>query len=295
MIKNIYTRSSNFIYRIIYNFYDTNGTTRAGSLSFTLLLSFIPFTIAIAGVIGKLPYSNIYITKIEQYLFVNYIPHDGIELYEQIKVFLQQSHGLSWLGFSSLFVTSFLMLLSIENQLNGLWSLRKRKFSIVKSLFLYTVLIVLGFASMSGILIMSIYSHIFLKSVVLDFIIDKTLTSLLAFVMFFLCYKIMPNHRVKLLHAAISAIIATILFNALKKIFVTYTQFIFMNYHIIYGSLAVIPISLIWIYINCLNLLFCAEIILALEEGYNNNVQIKFHAFFRLMKIYFNSTKEWLK
>ena len=269
---------SNFIYRILYNFYNTNGTTRAGSLSFTLLLSFIPFTITIAGLIGKLPFSNRYITEVEQYLFLNDIPHDGMQFYQHVKIFLQHSNNLSLLGFSSLMITSFLMLFSVENQLNGLWSSRTRKFSFLNSLILYFMFIILALATLAGLLILSLYSHVFLKSQILDYVIDKTLTSIIAFIMFFLCYKIMPNHKVKYIHAIIAASVATLIFGVLKIIFVTYTQFIFVNYHIIYGSLAVIPISLIWIYINCLNLLFSAELILGLEEPYNHKIQTKFNA-----------------
>lgn len=274
----------NFILRIVYNFYKTSGTTRAGSLSFTMLLSFIPFTITMAGIFTGishwLPISSAYIGKIERYVFANYIPHSGIEIYQQVKVFLLQSQELSLIGFLSLIVTTYLMMYALETQLNGLWS-ASSKFSLLNSLIIHTIFLVSSFGLAIIISTLSIYSHVFLQSATMNFLIDKSLITIVTVLMFTLCYKILPNHSIKISHAFFAALSATIIFNIAKKIFVLYIKYLFVNYHIIYGSLAFIPIFLIWIYVSCLNLLFCAEIIYGLESRFNRRLHLRAQQLFR--------------
>lgn len=264
--------------RVIINFEKTSGNTRAGSLSFTLLLSFIPFIISMAGIIGLLPFSNRYITRIEKYFFTNYIPHGGTQIYTQVKIFLQQSKELSLFGFSSLVVTTYMMLFAIERQLNALWH-TTRQSSIFNSLRTHTLFLICGFCVISIMTVLRIYSHVFLNSPSIDFFFDQSLTTFVTIVMFSLIYKFMPSHSVSLPHAIIAGITATLLFSISKQLFLFYSVHLFVNYHVIYGSMAFVPLFLIWIYISCLNLLFCAEIIHGLESSYNPRLQRSFYAY----------------
>ena len=264
--------------RIILNFDKTSGDTRAGSLAFTMLLSFIPFMISMAGLIGLLPFSNRYITRVEQYFFTNYIPHGGIQIYSQVKVFLQHSQELSILGFSSLIVTTYLMLFSVERQLNALWHTTRQN-SILNSLRTHTLFLISGFSVIGIMTVLRIYSHVFLNSPTIDFLFDQSLTTFVTTAMFSLVYKFMPSHSVSLPHALIAGVTATLLFSVSKQLFLFYSVNLFVNYHIIYGSMAFIPLFLIWIYISCLNLLFCAEIIYGLETRYNERLQRVFYAY----------------
>lgn len=277
--KNILL-ASNFIFRICTNFYNTAGTTRAGSLAFTLLLSFIPFTIFMAGLVGLLPFSNMYVSKVEQYFFTNSIPHGGIQIYNQVKIFLLHSHNLSWVGFTSFMITTYLMLFAVENQLNGLWS-TNRKYSIRKSLVFHTIFLASSLVTLITLSILSIYSHVFLQSNLISFLIDKSLTKLLPVALFTICYLTFPNYKIKFLHAVLAGITATILFILSKRIFVLYAKYIFINYHVIYGSLALFPILMIWVYTSCLNLLFSAEIIYGFQTQYNSKLQRNFYRLFK--------------
>lgn len=276
----------NFLLRIGYNFYITSGTTRAGSLSFTLMLSFVPFMISIASIIGWLPFSNHYMIDIEHYLFANYIPHEGTQVYEQVKVFLQHSHELSWLGSISLLISSYLMLFAVENQLNALWGIANSKFSPFNSLVVYTIFILGSTFTISIISIAIIYTHVFLHVGFTHYLINSSLTTVATILLFTLCYKIFPNHKIDIFHAFIAGFSATVIFNIGKKIFVFCIKHIFVNYHVIYGSLAFFPIFLIWIYFSCLNLLFCAEIIYGLQTRFNRKLQHQYNSVMTTIKSY---------
>ncbi len=243
-----------------------------------MLLSFVPFIISMAGIIGLLPFSNRYITRVEQYFFTNYIPHGGVQIYNQVKVFLQQSQDLSILGFSSLIVTTYLMLFAIERQLNALWY-TKRQNSIFNSLRTHTLFLISGFGVIGIMTVLRIYSHVFLNSPTINFFFDKSLTTFVTIVMFSLIYKFMPSHAVSLPHATIAGIAATLLFSISKQLFLFYSVHLFVNYHIIYGSMAFVPLFLLWTYISCLNLLFCAEIIHGLETNYDPHLQKRLYIY----------------
>lgn len=258
----------NFVLRIIVNFWKTNGDTRSGSLAFTLLLSFVPFTISILSIISWLPISNANILRIEDHLFNNYLPHTGNEIFPQIKMFLKHSYKLSVLGFGSLILTTYLTLLSLEKQLNSVWS-RKLKTNIFKSLLTHTLFLISGPIVLGGITILRTYSQIFITQHTLKFLLDNSLPLLLMAILFSLVYKIIPSHKTKFSHAIIAGAVATLFFNIIKLGFLFCCAHLFLNYHIIYGSLVVIPLFLMWIYLCSLNLLFSAEIIYALESPFN--------------------------
>ena len=167
-----------FIWKLIKNFNHTNGTMRAASLSYTLLLSFIPFTIVVFTIISWIPFTNFYINRVEHFVFTNYLPN-GHDVYRQIKVFLHQSGGLSILGFSSLFLTSYMMLFSLEKHINALW-LTHRRASFWKSLGIHSVFIILGPTVIIAVLLLRIYSHVFLHSSAINFILDKSVTSIVS-------------------------------------------------------------------------------------------------------------------
>lgn len=271
----------NFIIRIVYNFRKTDVFTRTGSLAFTLVLSFIPFTISAVSIICYLPIPTHTITKIQHDFFTNYIPAAGDQVYHQVKIFLQHSRHLSILGFISLLITTYLMIFAIERQLNAIWhSKNHRKFS--KSLLVYTLFLFCGplLAAIGSFL--QIYSVVLLNSKIV-WIFDEILTFLITVILFTLVYKLIPRHKTTFVNSFIAATAATIIFNLIKKLFVHFLVTIFVNYHIIYGSLSFIPIFLVWIYISCLNLFFCAGIIYALETKFNRPLQHRLNRYYQYL------------
>lgn len=233
------------------------------------------------SIISWLPISNHSIIKIQHHIFTNYVPPDaGEQIYHQVKIFLRQSHHLSILGFISLLITTYLMIFAIEKQLNAIWH-NKRHANFGKSLLRYTFFLLCGLFLTAAVSILQLSSFVMFNSDILA-ILNQLISALITVFLFILVYKMLPRHKALFKHALAASVVATIIFFLIKELFMHVLVKIFVNYHIIYGSLSFVPIFLLWIYLSCLNLFFCAGIIYALERRFNRELQHRINAFLQL-------------
>jgi membrane protein len=271
----------NFLARIICNFRETEIFTRSGSFAFTVLLSFVPFTIAMVGIISYLPVPDTTILKIQHLIFTDYLPPAaGDQIYHQVKIFLHQSRHLSLFGFIPLLFTTYMMIYAIEQQLNAILN-NKRQRKLGKSLLTYTFFLICGIALSILVSILQLSSLLaFFNSTVVT-LFNQGLSIIITTLLLALMYKMIPRHKTSFKNALIAAAAATISLLLIKMLFIHVLVKIFVNYHIIYGSLSFIPIFLLWVYISCINLFFCAGIIYALETNFNRELQRKIDGFVR--------------
>lgn len=248
-----------FVLRMVINFYRSEGFMAVNSLSFSFLLSFIPFALAIASISYWSPISNKIINSSVNYVFVHFLPQTGGVLYKQFEVFLRHTTHLPWFGFVFLVITAYNLIMSVETHLNKmLHILRPRK--IIYSLGLYTVFIILG----ALIVYAEVYLRVFLLSMtyLTDFehYVIIGLNFVLSSALFCGIYYFIPGQHARYSSVLVTGMVASILFSLSKMVFVFYATHFFKNYDLIYGSLVIIPLFLLWLYIAVLNLLFCAQI-----------------------------------
>ena len=78
-------------------------------------------------------------------------------------------------------------------------------------------------------------------------------------------YKFLPSKYVRWLHAIVIGILADVVFCLLQAYFSYSILQLKDEYSLLYGSLAMLPIFMLWLYLSVLILLMGAQIIYVIE------------------------------
>ncbi len=156
---------------------------------------------------------------------------------------------------------------NIERSLNALWATRESR-SVFRRFADYTSVLLLGpvfifiAVSMTGTLrsqafVQAVLERAFVGQVI--FIVFLFLPYLLMWAVFTFIYIFMPNHKVRWQAALLGGIFGGTLWQLAQWGYVT-SQVGMARYNAIYGTLAALPILMIWIYISWAIVLLGAEL-----------------------------------
>jgi membrane protein len=84
-------------------------------------------------------------------------------------------------------------------------------------------------------------------------------STFLTFLAFFFLYKVVPNTKVRWRHAFFGALVAAVLFEIVKAIFIWFVGR-FATYNLVYGSVGTVIALMTWTYASAVIMLFCAKI-----------------------------------
>lgn len=185
-------------------------------------------------------------------------------------------------GLVILVVTVLYVVKNIEQSFNKIWGV-KRKRTFFRSFSDYLSIIVIGpvfiFAAVSLTTTVKIEGTVFLERLISSgFFPDSIITLRDIFPKFFrfipyffvgffftFIYMFMPNTKVKFSSAFIGGTIGALFWQLASAMYINF-QFNLGKYNAIYGSLAQLPILLIWIYMSWIIILFGAEISFAFQN-----------------------------
>ena len=262
--------------------YRSELSTQASAMAYVTLFSLVPSLAATFTVLGLfLPLlgenSNL-MEGARQFLFKYLATGSGNLVVEHLEKFLSglDLRRIGASAFVGLLVTLIILLHQIEDAFNRIWMVNQARKTLTRFIYFW-LFITLGMFSIS-ILIGLSTSHS-----VTAFITKKTLAAadkaenipLIAMVfnwaftcfLFFLAYKIIPNCEVRSRSARIGALVAGTLFYVISKWYGLYVTS-FASYKTIYGTLAAIPIFLLWIYLCWVILLLGALLAWRWQTGW---------------------------
>jgi len=160
--------------------------------------------------------------------------------------------------FSVLFViwAALALLATIEKSFNNIWHVATGR-NFLHRIISYWALLTLGPLLLgAGIYMVRRYStFVRLRETVLSNIAPVVLSYIIATVAFFLLYFVLPNTKVKVKAAIWGAAVAALVWIAAKSIF-GYCITELGLYRTVYGVMALIPMTVVWIYITWLTVLF---------------------------------------
>lgn len=242
-------------------------TMMAGSLTYTTLLSLVPFAAVVFYLLSAFPMFSDVSVKFKAFLFENLVPTAGDVIQGYIEQFIGNLNQMTAIGAIGLVVTSLLVIDSINSALNHIWQTKRRR-PFFYNLAIYWTILSLGPILIGVSIVVS--SYLFSLKVFsesgggqLSWLL-RMLPFAFSCLSFWLLYCVVPTEKVRVLDAAIGAVFAALLFELGKKAFAFYISS-FPTYQLIYGVLATIPILFVWIYFSWCIVLLGAEIAASLS------------------------------
>jgi len=234
-------------------FISSEGLFRAAELAYTTLLSLVPLMIVSLGLFSAFPAFKKYAHIFNGFLFDHLVPSSAKTMQYYIESFALHSTGLSVAGTLLAFITSIMLIFSMESTFNSIFKVKKRRKNMTAFLVYWAILTAVpplaACAFAASIFILSLPYLSSLVEILSNFRpILYVLPVIILFCIFSFLYKTLPNCEVKFRYAAIGAAVAAPLFEIVKLSFGTYISH-FSSYTLIYGAAAIIPIFLIWLYV----------------------------------------------
>lgn len=262
---------SSFIFRIIKHFIDDDGLYLASALTVTSLLAIVPLMSVSLTAVSAFPIFQDFIAPMQDFIFANFVPGTSKIIQSYLQEFVSHAEKLSVLGTAFLVVSAVLMMFTIEQAMNRIWHVKVGRPGLAAFFFYWAILLLIPvFMGLSLLLSSYLASLPFLSGSVVGFLIKQVhllswLPFFLSIVIFTLLYVVIPNCPVKFSHGLVGAIVAAVLFLALKAGFTFYLRY-FHTYELLYGAFAIIPVFFLWVYWVWSIVLLGAEVSYALGK-----------------------------
>jgi len=263
----VFLKALQFLLLILRNFWFDNCLLRCSALAFTTILSLVPF-LAIAFALLK----GFGVQNQVEPLLLEQLSGGSQEVVEGIIRYINNTNmrTMGVFGFLTLLITAIMLLDNVEDAFNSIWGVKatrpfRRKFSdylsilISGPILLFTALSVTTFLESQAV-----FKWLVKTSYVGDLLIY--LLQLIPYVVIWmaltLLYLLIPNTAVKFRSALVGAVVAGTCWQIAQWWYIHF-QVGVAKYNAIYGTMAVLPIFMIWIYVSWLIVLFGVEIVYA--------------------------------
>ncbi len=180
--------------------------------------------------------------------------------------FIHNAHatGAGLVGAAILVGSAVSLLGYVERAFNELWAVRKRRTLVQKGL-IYWAALTLGPVLLAGSLALAHQVEGQVGKAAAQ-LLGRTASVALTCAFFAVIYLIVPATRVRIPAALSGGVIAGIAWELAKGLY-TWAVARFFRYNAIYGSVAAVPIFLLWLYISWTLLLFGARVAFVVQHA----------------------------
>jgi membrane protein len=253
------------LYLIGFGFVKDQSIIRAAALTFTTILSIVPF-LAVAFSISK--GFGLQNTEFIRTLVLK-MTTGRVEVADKIIEYIDRTNvqALGWVGVATLLFTVFSLIGTIEKAFNTIWNVTKGRSAWRKVADFFPVIlicpVVLLVASSFNVSLQQQQVVQGLLSVeaigFLDAMFLKVAPYILISLAFAFMYAFIPYTRVKISAAIIGGVVGGVSWQLAQWGYI-YWQIGAAKYNAIYGSFAQLPVLLIWIYISWVLVLLGSEV-----------------------------------
>jgi membrane protein len=232
---------------------------RAMALTYISLFALVPGLVVAFSVVQAFTGMQRISDRLHEFLFANLAVGARATIEPYLDRFIQNTHVTSagLVGAALLVWSSVSLFQNVDRAVNDIWGVRRRR-SIAQQATIYWVGMTLGPLLLAGSVMAGHTTRTLLASARLGFL-GAAAGALLTCTFFSIVYVIVPNTKVRLRNAVAGAVVAGLAWELAKW---GYTLFVArsVRYHAIYGSVAAIPIFLLWLYLSWAILLFGARL-----------------------------------
>ena len=250
--------------RLVQEFKRDQCPVRAASLAFTTLLALVPLSALMFSLFSALGTFSEVLENIQSFLVRQLVPTSQDEIMAYIQRFVENTRALGAVGLLFFLITAVFLLNTIQTTFDAIWGSRTRVNSLRRLATYASILIVGSFLFSIGLNLAGMFRTLLSGQAVEE--IGKTLSvltgifpSVIIFAALLLMILLIPSGRVSFLSALIGAAVGAVLWEAARRIFFFWITYV-IRMSIVYGSLAVIPIFLIWLYVAWTIVLFSLEV-----------------------------------
>jgi membrane protein len=253
-----------FVRRVFIEFQRNQCLNRASGLAFASLVALVPLSALLFSLFSALGSFSDLLENLQRFLIQQLLPASQEEIMVYVRRFVENTRALGVVGLLFFLITSIFLLGTIQNNFNAVWGSRMRGAPLGKLATYASVLIVGSFLISIGLNLTGALRSVAVGLSLPD--IQKTapfllgiFPSLFIFLALLLMIRFIPSGFVHTGSALLAAAVGAVLWEAARRIFFLWVTYV-IRLSIMYGSLAAIPIFLIWLYVAWTIVLVCLEI-----------------------------------
>ena len=247
------------------------GTARAAAaLSFQTMLAIVPlFTVAFVYV-ARYPLFQQFLDAMERFALRHMLPGSSSAVRGLLTEFTAKAATLQGLSIAMVVVTAMLMVGTVEREFNAIFRVRVPR-SLIRRIPVYALGVTAGPIAIGAAVVATSW---LLEATVeqVPFVLAAVPFVALIFAVaittaaFTLLYAILPARHVPLRSALAGGLFVAVAFEVAKYGFRVYIKTV-PTYQIVYGTLAALPLFLVWIYVVWIIVLIGAAIAATLSDG----------------------------
>jgi membrane protein len=253
-LRRILIRGWHFVQAVWKQFKQDKIVIRSSGLAYSTLLAIVPLAAVLFALFTAFGALDELKQSVQELLVDRFLPTRQGELSAILNELIENADKFGMVGFALLAITALLLLNGIESNFNDVWHVQRRRRYLSK-ITAYTSVLVLGSLFLGASLSVSarikalLFSGTILDRSLIRRTLDWSLPLGLTLLGFLLLYLIVPYTRVKWRSALFGALVAGIGWEVAKNVFANSVGQS-ARYSILYGSLAAIPIFLVWLYVT---------------------------------------------
>ncbi|MFZ2755205.1 MAG: YihY family inner membrane protein [Lysobacteraceae bacterium] len=244
-------------------FLDDRLFQAAGALSFTTAFAIVPLSMVVFGILSAFPVYEQWSAQLSAYIFSNFVPSSARAVETHLLEFSKNAGKLTAVGVIVLVVSLLITLTSIEATFNKIWRVPTSRPTFGRLMVYWTVM---TFGALLAAASLAISARFFALAIFetqpgqwVEHWLLRFTPILIEYVSLVVIYRVVPHRTIQWRYAALGAFFAVIMIEIVKIAAGSYLGS-FGTYEKIYGTLALIPIFLGWVYFSWVAVLLGASL-----------------------------------